>query len=332
MINYDELRKIINNIEDPHYKKPLGELEGIKKLVIGPTGIVELEIQLKDRLVNETKIKPVLVKLIKQELGFPGLKLSFTESDYIPSGSKQLIYIAVCSGKGGVGKSSVTANLAKAMLRLGVRAGVIDADIYGASIPQILNVPQSKVHADENESMIPLIGEGIETMSVYFFMGDKPLMWRGVMLGKMLDHFFHGVKWNDETEVILIDLPPGTGDVAIDIQKMCPQTKVLVVTTPHINASSVALKAGTGSKALGHEILGVIENMSYYMNPVNFEKDFIFGNGGGELVAQKLETELLAQIPIKQPDDKTKYTFDYDEVGLTYNELAMKILSMIGLR
>ena len=332
MVNYDELKKKINEVVDPHYRRCLGDVSGIKKLVIGPSGVVELEIQIKDRLVNEPKVKPLLVKLIKQELGFPGLKISFLESDFIPDGKKDYIYIAVSSGKGGVGKSNVTANLAKALLRQGVRAGIIDADIYGASIPQILRIPKGKVQADENESMIPLKGENIEAMSVYFFMGDKPLLWRGPMLGKMLEHFFHGVKWEDRTEIILIDLPPGTGDVTIDIQKMHPQTKVLVVTTPHVNASSVAVKAGAGQSSMGHEIIGVIENMSYYINPINNQKDFIFGEGGGQLVADKLETELLVQIPIAKSNEE-QFTFENDDkIGEIYNQLALDVLKKIGLR
>ncbi|MDL2292707.1 Mrp/NBP35 family ATP-binding protein, partial [Acholeplasma sp. OttesenSCG-928-E16] len=199
-------------------------------------------------------------------------------------------------------------------------------------IPQILNVPKQQVQTDDNEAMIPLVGEGIEVMSVYFFMGDKPLLWRGPMLGKMLDHFFHGVKWADGTEVVIIDLPPGTGDVTIDVQRMLPQTKVLVVTTPHVNASVVAFKAGTGSIELGHEIIGVVENMSYYVNPVSKAREHIFGEGGGLIVASKLQTDLLAQIPIGQPKREGQFTYENDEEnGIIYDRLAKKVIAKLNL-
>ncbi|OHE53586.1 MAG: chromosome partitioning protein ParA, partial [Tenericutes bacterium RIFOXYD12_FULL_36_9] len=298
MTSYDDLRKKIDELIDPGFNLPFKVVGGIKKLVVGPTGVVELELYLKDKQKNEQAIKIQVIKLVKIELGFPGIKIDFFESEYIPEGEKPIKYLAVASGKGGVGKSSVTANLAAALIRQGKKVGIIDADVYGASIPNILQIDITPLNSTEDEKMIPLNKDGIEVISTEFFMPpDKPLMWRGPMLGKMLIHFFSGVKWQDQIDLILIDLPPGTGDVALDVKTYVPKSKILVVTTPHVNASHVAVKAGIGAQNIGHEVIGVVENMSYYYNTCSKTREFIFGQGGGETVAKKLGVPVMGQIP-----------------------------------
>lgn len=142
------------------------------------------------------------------------------------------------------------------------------------------------------------------------------------MLNSMLSHFFYDIKWHDDTKFVIIDFPPGTGDVSLDIKNIVPQAKMLLVTTPHPSASHVAVKAGFALKTLGHELLGVIENMSYFINPLNQEKEYIFGTGGGEKVAEDLDTELIAKIPIAQP----KYHQDIFEI----DEENGKIFDMIA--
>lgn len=327
MTSYDELRKKLDELIDPGFNLPFKAVGGIKKLVVGPTGVVELELNIKDKQKNEQALKIQVIKLVKIELGFPGIKIDFFESEYIPEGEKPIKYLAVASGKGGVGKSSVTANLAAALIRQGKKVGIIDADVYGASIPNILKLDIVPLNSTEDELMIPLKKDGIEVISTEFFMPpEKPLMWRGPMLGKMLVHFFSGVKWQDQIDLILIDLPPGTGDVALDVKTYVPKSKILVVTTPHVNASHVAVKAGIGAQNIGHEVIGVVENMSYYLNPCSNTREYIFGKGGGDTVAKKLGVPVLGQIPIGQPG-KGEYLFtDTDEAGKIYNTIAKQVI------
>lgn len=322
-MTYDDLRKRIEEVIDPGFNLPLKAVNGIKKLVIGPTGVAELEIYLKDKTKHEQAVKIAIIKLVKIELGFPGIKIEFFESEFVPEGEKPIKYLAVASGKGGVGKSSVTANLAAALIRQGKKVGIIDADVYGASIPNILKIDIKPLSSTEDEKMIPLNKDGIEVISTEFFMPpEKPLMWRGPMLGKMLVHFFSGVKWQDDIDLILIDLPPGTGDVALDVKTYVPKSKVLVVTTPHVNASHVAVKAGIGAQNIGHEVIGVVENMSYYLNPCNQKREFIFGSGGGDEVAKKLGVSVLGQVPIGQPQNGDFLFQDKEEAGKIYNQIA----------
>jgi len=217
----------------------------------------------------------------------------------VDKAKKEILYIAIASGKGGVGKSTVTAQLAYAFRSLGYQVGILDADIYGASIPSILHIEDDIIEENEHGKLIPLSQDGIEVISTDFFMSkEKPIMWRGPMLGKMITEFVQSIQWHQDTSYILIDLPPGTGDVQLDIQKLIPQASMIIVTTPHPNASMVAVKAGIGARQIGHNILGVIENMSYFIHPVTLETFPIFGSGGGEVVSTMLGVPLLERIPL----------------------------------
>lgn len=329
MTNYNELKSRIEALIDPGFNLSLKETKGLIKLTVGPTGIVEVEIALKEtQTESERDFKIALTKLVKLDLGFPGIKVNFIRSEFIPAGERRIIYIGIASGKGGVGKSTVTANLAYALSRLGKKVGIVDADVYGASIADIYEIPDAKPTGTSEDFMFPPKSKGVEIISTAFFVEKgAPVMWRGPMLGKLLNHFFTGVKWHEKTDYILIDLPPGTGDTALDVQKYAPQTKMLIVTTPHINASNVALKAGLGAKKIGHELIGVVENMSYYLNPVNNEKDYIFGQGGGKLVSEQLEIDLLQEIPINQPKEGFLYE-EFEVNGKIYNELAEKVIKL----
>lgn len=330
MTSYDELKEKIEQLIDPGYNETLKETNGLRKLTVGPTGIVDVEVALKETGSNsEVEFKINLTKLVKIDLAFPGIKTKFVRNDYIPKGERKIVYLGIASGKGGVGKSTVTANLAYALNRLGKKVGIVDADVYGASIADIYEIADAKPTGTNPETMIPPKSRGIEIMSTAFFVEkDQPVMWRGPMLGKLLDHFFTGVDWDEEIDFVLIDLPPGTGDTALDVQKFAPQTKMIIVTTPHINASSVALKAGVGARKIGHDVIGVVENMSYYLNPASGENDYIFGQGGGKLVSEKLEVDLLIEIPINQP--KQGFLYEKDEpIGEKYNQLAEKIIGLV---
>src|SRR5207248_2302043 len=194
--------------------------------------------------------------------------------------------IAVASGKGGVGKSSLSANLAVAFSRLGRRVGVLDADIYGHSIPHVLGIHQKPVAVDQ--MIVPPVKDGLKLMSIGFFLeGNEPVMWRGPMLHRALEQFLTDVHWGD-LDVLVVDMPPGTGDVSISLGQLLPRAEVVVVTTPQKLAQDVASRAATMARKTNMRLLGVVENMS----------GDVFGSGGGEELAAGLDVPLLRTIPL----------------------------------
>ncbi|MGS0972500.1 MAG: P-loop NTPase [Candidatus Izemoplasmataceae bacterium] len=330
MYTTEEVKARIEELKDPSNEKTLKETGGVKHIEIDEeANIVTLIIGL-EKVEDEYKkyMTRALAKLIKLDLGFTGLKAEFEllkKSESILSKERKVKYIGIASGKGGVGKSTVTANLAYAFKTLGKKVGIIDADIYGSSIPTILDMDVKMPNVTKDEKIIPFNKDGIELISTEFFLQpDKPLMWRGPMLGKMLNHFFYDVLWSKDIEYILVDLPPGTGDVAMDIQGLIPQCEMLIVTTPHPSASHIAVKAGFAAEQLKHKLIGVVENMSHFIH--NDEQINIFGEGGGEIVATKLKTDLLASIPIGQPKNHLSIFSAEEEIGLDYLGLANKLL------
>ncbi|MEV5026415.1 Mrp/NBP35 family ATP-binding protein [Paenibacillus sp. LPE1-1-1.1] len=241
-------------------------------------------------------------------------------------------FIAVASGKGGVGKSTVTVNLAVALARRGKRVGIIDADIYGFSVPDMMGIEERPEVV--NERVIPIEKFGVKVMSMGFFVEDNsPIVWRGPMLGKMLRNFFQEIEWG-ELDYLLLDLPPGTGDIALDVHQIIPQSKEIIVTTPHATAAFVAARAGAMAIKTEHEIIGIVENMSYYVSKSSGEKEYVFGRGGGARLAETLHADLLAQIPLGAPDNHVSepdfapsvYKAD-TETGQLYLELADSVLS-----
>lgn len=330
----DEIKQLLGTIEDPSLHKTLAETKGVKFVSIDDEkNTVNLVIAL-DKVDDKTKqaVTRKLAKVIKLDLGYKGLKVDFQLlklEGSILNKEKKIKYIGVASGKGGVGKSTVAANLALALTRLGKKVGLIDADIYGSSIPTLFDMEIMLPKANKEEKIIPFEKKGIEIISTEFFLkDDKPLMWRGPMLGKMLNHFFYDIAWSDDIEYMIIDLPPGTGDVAMDIQKLIPESKMLIVTTPHETASHIAVKAGFAAKELKHELLGVVENMSFFKH--NDERLNIFGEGGGKTVANRLETDLIAQIPIGQPGSGHHSLYDmHEEIGINYLGLANKLMKLV---
>ena len=236
--------------------------------------------------------------------------------------------IAVTSGKGGVGKSTVSVNLAIALARKGNTVALIDLDIYGFSVPKIMNL-QTKPKTI-NGKIIPVESHGVKVMSMGFLIkNNEPVVWRGPMLGKMVEHFSKDVMWG-ELDYVVLDMPPGTGDVALDMNHFIPQSKEIIVTTPHMTATHVAERAGTMALKANHEILGVVENMSYFKP--NDEQYYLFGKGGGTELANTLHTTLLSQLPIEKPMPDTNTPAIYEEgsqLYTEYNQLAEKIDSLL---
>jgi ATP-binding protein involved in chromosome partitioning len=205
--------------------------------------------------------------------------------------------IAVASGKGGVGKSSVTVNLACAMAAEGYRVGVLDADVWGFSVPRMLGVQGKPVGFDD--MILPLESHGVKVISMGFFVPEEtPVIWRGPMLHKAIEQFLGDVYWGD-LDFLLCDLPPGTGDVSISLASFLPGASMLVVTTPQEAARKVAERAGKMAERTNLRPIGVVENMSWFVCPHCGEREAIFGEGGGREAAETLGVPLFAQVPLQ---------------------------------
>lgn len=341
MLTEKEVHALLSGVEEPFLHKTLGELDGIQevkikeekkhvsvKLLVAKTGTTE-QMQLQGTVVNLLK-----------EAGFEtvGLRFELLPQDSMaaqeqPSllNTKDTTFIAIASGKGGVGKSTVSVNLAIALARLGKKVGLIDADIYGFSVPDMMGIEQRPTV--ENDRIIPVDRFGVKVISMGFFVEDNaPVIWRGPMLGKMLTSFFQEVEWG-ELDYLLLDLPPGTGDVALDIHSMLPACKEIIVSTPHPTAAFVAARAGAMAIRTDHEVLGVVENMAYFESEVTGEKEYVFGKGGGEKLAEELAVPLLGKLPLQQPDWNEKefapsvYGEDH-RLGKIYSEIGEKVISL----
>jgi ATP-binding protein involved in chromosome partitioning len=207
--------------------------------------------------------------------------------------------VAVASGKGGVGKSTVTVNLAAALAAEGAEVGVLDADIYGYSIPRMLGISRRPVVVDS--MIVPPVSHGLRIMSIGFFLeADQAVVWRGPMLHKALEQFLTDVHWG-EIDYLLVDMPPGTGDVSISLGQLLPSPDVVIVTTPQAAAQQVAERSAEVAAKTGMHVAGVIENMSYVICPCCGERSHIFGEGGGRELAGRLGVPLLGEIPVDEP-------------------------------
>ncbi len=203
--------------------------------------------------------------------------------------------IAVSSGKGGVGKSSVSTNLAVALGRAGRKVGIVDGDIWGFSIPTMLGVNHPPLMI--GDSIIPPVTHGVKVMSMDFFVGDdKAVIWRGPMLHKAIEQFLKDVFW-DSIDFLIVDMPPGTGDIAISMSQFLPRAQVLLVTTPQPTAQRVARRAALMAKEVDQEVIGVVENMSWFTGDDDKRYE-LFGSGGGAALAEELGVDLMAQIPL----------------------------------
>ena len=228
--------------------------------------------------------------MLQTKLGRPG---------GLPEGALAQVANIICvgSGKGGVGKSSLTVNLAAALRAEGKRVGVLDADVWGYSIPRMLGLGGERPRVDGQRKILPLEAHGLKVMSIGFFIKeDEAVVWRGPMLHKALTQFLEDVAWG-ELDYLLIDLPPGTGDVSMTLSQLLPQAKFVIVTTPQAAAQKVARRSAQMADKVSLEIAGVIENMSGFTTP-DGQRYPIFGEGGGQALADELDVPLLGKVPL----------------------------------
>lgn len=318
----DQVMEVLGTVNDPEIGRPITDLGMVDGITVGEDGTVTVDVLLtvpgcpmKDTITREvtgavTRLDDVTgvdvrlgsmteqqrAKLAETVRGGAGsapggqVVIPFAQSD---STTK---VVAIASGKGGVGKSSVTTNLAVALAQQGQKVGVLDADVWGYSIPRMLGVEGKPVAF--NNMVMPLQAHGVKVISIGFFVdSERPVIWRGPMLHRALQQFLADVHWGD-LDFLLCDLPPGTGDIAISLAQMLPNADMLVVTTPQQAAQRVALRAGQMTAQTGMRVAGVIENMATFVAPDTGKEYRIFGEGGGALLAAELDTEVWASIPI----------------------------------
>ena len=313
----DSVQAALATVEDPEIHKPITDLGMVKSVQIGDDGHVTVAVFLtvagcpmRDRITRDVTaavtavegVTGVAVELdVMSEEQRQQLSASLRggqnerEIPFARPGSLTRVY-AVASGKGGVGKSSVTVNLAAAMAADGLNVGVVDADIYGHSIPRMLGVEGRPTQVDK--MLMPPQAHGVSVISIGMFTpGNTPVVWRGPMLHRALQQFLADVWWGD-LDVLLLDLPPGTGDIAISVAQLVPNAELLIVTTPQQAAAEVAERAGTIALQTHQTIAGVIENMAYLPCPHCGEHIEIFGSGGGEQVAEALTRATGAHVPL----------------------------------
>lgn len=353
MITEQQVLEALKGVEDPELHKSVVELNMVRNINIEGTKVsldviltiqgCPLKVKIHEDVENAikalgaTKVQVQFGSMTDQERAELSAKLRGGQTSPGTSGISPILspespvtFIAVTSGKGGVGKSTVTVNLATALARLGKRVGIVDADIYGFSVPDMMGIEQRPTVIDN--VVLPVERFGVKVISMGFFVEDNsPVIWRGPMLGKMLRNFFSEIHWG-ELDYLLLDLPPGTGDVALDVHQMIPQSKEIIVTTPHATAAFVAARAGSMAVKTGHEILGVVENMSYFECGKCGNQEDIFGKGGGDKLAEELKTDLLAKIPLGQPsydpNDRKTAPSVYEEdskIGSIYMDLAREM-------
>ncbi|ANU15863.1 P-loop NTPase [Planococcus maritimus] len=351
MLSETQVREAVGALEDPFLHRTLSETNGIisvkikeekkyvsVKLAIAKTNTPE-QMQLQMKVVDAIKgVGADSVGIRFEELPPEALAqfrgtANESEAQDLLSPLNKVEFISIASGKGGVGKSTVSVNLAIALARAGKKVGLVDADIYGFSVPDMMGIDKAPVV--RGDTIIPVERFGVKVISMGFFVEDNmPVVWRGPMLGKVLDQFFRDVEWGD-LDYLLLDLPPGTGDVALDIHQMLPASKEIVVTTPHPTAAFVAARAGAMALQTNHEVLGVVENMSWFESQGSGKKEYIFGKGGGAKLAEELQSPLLGQIPLGQPDwdendfAPSVYAEDHP-TGKIYGEIAQQVLQQFA--
>jgi len=306
----DVVLKALELVIDPELKRPVTELDMVRDVVVRDDGHVDVTIAL---TVAGCPLRSSFQDQVAQHVGaVPGVSGVSLAFDVMSAEEKAALstrlrggrpekglsldpstrVVAVASGKGGVGKSSLTVNLAAALDALGQRVGLVDADVYGHSLPHMLGVNQRPVVVDR--MIVPPVRGDLKFISIGNFLDDNaPVMWRGPMLHRALEQFLTDVHWGD-LDTLVVDMPPGTGDVAISLSQLLPRAEVLVVTTPQPAAQQVAVRAASMAQKTGMRLLGAVENMSWLVGT----GQELFGSGGGQRLADEIGVPLLARIPL----------------------------------
>ncbi len=315
-VSESDVRSALARVQDPEIRKPITDLGMVKSIEIRDDSSVDIEVYLTTSgCPMRTEITDRVTKAVADVAGVGPVRVTLdvmsdeqrtelrkslrgdSAEPVIPfaqPGSLTRVY-AVASGKGGVGKSSVTVNLAAALAARGLSVGVLDADIYGHSIPRMLGTSAKPTQVER--MIMPPIAHDVKMISIaQFTEGNTPVVWRGPMLHRALQQFLADVFWGD-LDVLLLDLPPGTGDVAISVAQLIPSAEILVVTTPQQAAAEVAERAGSIALQTRQRIAGVVENMSWLELPDGTRMD-VFGTGGGQAVAERLSRAVGAPVPL----------------------------------
>jgi ATP-binding protein involved in chromosome partitioning len=325
VVTPEQVTAALASVRDPEIRRPITELKMVKDVRIDPGGTVTVAIYLtvsgcplretitRDVTAAVSPLAGVTGVRVEMDVMSPEQRQALQEQlrgparaeneiPFAKPGSLTRVY-AVASGKGGVGKSSLTVNLAVALANRGRAVGVVDADIYGHSVPRMLGVTGRPTQVEQ--MILPPEASGVRVISIGMFTpGNTPVVWRGPMLHRALQQFLADVYWGD-LDVLLMDLPPGTGDIAISVAQLVPSAELLVVTTPQLAAQEVAERAGAIALQTHQQIVGVVENMSWWEQPDGSRVE-LFGSGGGAAVAASLSTltgtsvPLLGQVPIDQ--------------------------------
>jgi ATP-binding protein involved in chromosome partitioning len=315
MPSRDQILDALKTVIDPELRRDIVELEMVRSIDVHENGVVDVMVSLTTPgCPIRSHFQTGVAQAVRGLEGVTGVNVSFDvlsdneKADLgrklgrgsLPDGALAQVSNVICvgSGKGGVGKSSVTANLAAALAAEGKQVGVLDADVWGYSQPRMLGLGAERPQVNADRKIVPLSShDGIKVMSIGFFIEqDAAVVWRGPMLHKALQQFLEDVDWG-ELDYLLIDLPPGTGDVSMTLAQLLPQAKFVIVTTPQPVAQKVAHRSAEMASKLKLEIAGVIENMAGFVTPSG-ERYQLFGEGGGQMLADELDVPLLAKVPL----------------------------------
>jgi ATP-binding protein involved in chromosome partitioning len=315
--NRDEILSALEAVIDPELHRSIVELDMVRSIDVSGNGVVDVTVSLTTPgCPIKGHFQTAVVQAVTALDGVSHVNVYFDVlsdaqkaalqqklgAGSLPDGSLARVSNVLCigSGKGGVGKSTLTANLAAALTGEGKSVGVLDADVWGYSIPRMYGLGSTRPPVSAERKIIPLIAHGVKVMSIGFFVEeDAAVVWRGPMLHKALNQFLKDVDWGP-LDYLLIDLPPGTGDVSMTLAQLLPQAQFLIVTTPQQTAQKVARRAAQMAHKVSLEIGGVIENMSSFTTPSG-ERFTIFGEGGGKELADELDVPLLARVPLTMP-------------------------------